>query len=141
MEIGRSPVFLYEDHEGQPTPELYPTFRRINLADGKSVMILQFKSIFFSIKTFKCTLIVCCLSFRPTRWHRIAYSVEGQAVTLYLDCVKHETLELLRGLDPRVSTEGVTVFGTRLLDEGVFEVGLLLLCVKGCVAGKKHIAY
>lgn len=48
---------------------------------------------------------------------------------MYLDCVKHETLELLRGLDPHVSTEGVTVFGTRLLDEGVFEVGLLLLCV------------
>lgn len=55
--------------------------------------------------------------------------MEGQAVTLYLDCVKHETLELLRGLDPHVSTEGVTVFGTRLLDEGVFEVGLIILCV------------
>lgn len=35
VEIGRSPVFLYEDHEGQPPPELYPTFRKINLADGK----------------------------------------------------------------------------------------------------------
>lgn len=57
-------------------------------------------------------------------------------MTLYLDCVKHETLELLRGLDPHVSTEGVTVFGTRLLDEGVFEVELLLLCVsdEGSVA-------
>ncbi len=37
LEVGRSPVFLYEDHEGQPPPELYPTFRRINLADGKWV--------------------------------------------------------------------------------------------------------
>lgn len=37
LEVGRSPVFLYEDHEGQPTPELYPTFRKINLADGKWV--------------------------------------------------------------------------------------------------------
>lgn len=37
VEIGRSPVFLYEDHEGQPSPELYPTFRKINLADGKCV--------------------------------------------------------------------------------------------------------
>uniref|UniRef100_A0A3Q3LRT1 Thrombospondin-like N-terminal domain-containing protein n=1 Tax=Labrus bergylta TaxID=56723 RepID=A0A3Q3LRT1_9LABR len=89
VEIGRSPVFLYEDHEGQPPPELYPTFRKINLADGK--------------------------------WHRVAYSVEGQSVTLYLDCVKLDTLELLRGFDPHVSIEGVTVFGTRLLDEGVFE--------------------
>uniref|UniRef100_A0A3Q3FG64 Thrombospondin-like N-terminal domain-containing protein n=1 Tax=Kryptolebias marmoratus TaxID=37003 RepID=A0A3Q3FG64_KRYMA len=89
LELARSPVFLYEDHEGQPTPELYPTFRKINLADGK--------------------------------WHRVAYSVEGQAVTLYLDCEKVDTLDLLRGHEPRVSTDGVTVFGTRLLDEGVFE--------------------
>uniref|UniRef100_A0A3B3XQI7 Thrombospondin-like N-terminal domain-containing protein n=1 Tax=Poecilia mexicana TaxID=48701 RepID=A0A3B3XQI7_9TELE len=92
LELARSPVFLYEDHEGQPTPELYPTFRKINLADGK--------------------------------WHRIAYSVEGQSVTLYLDCEKVETLDLLRGPDPHVSTDGVTVFGTRLLDEEVFEVDL-----------------
>lgn len=55
--------------------------------------------------------------------------MEGQSVTLYLDCVQHETLDLLRGLDPHVSTEGVTVFGTRLLDEGVFEVRLLSLSV------------
>uniref|UniRef100_A0A8C9WZ00 Collagen, type V, alpha 3b n=1 Tax=Sander lucioperca TaxID=283035 RepID=A0A8C9WZ00_SANLU len=89
VEVGRSPVFLYENHEGQPPPELYPTFRKINLADGK--------------------------------WHRVAYSVEGQSVTLYLDCVKLDTLDLLRGQDPHVSTEGVTVFGTRLLDEDVFE--------------------
>lgn len=37
IEIGRSPVFLYEDHEGQPPPDLYPTFRKVNLADGKWV--------------------------------------------------------------------------------------------------------
>uniref|UniRef100_A0A3P8SWG0 Thrombospondin-like N-terminal domain-containing protein n=1 Tax=Amphiprion percula TaxID=161767 RepID=A0A3P8SWG0_AMPPE len=89
VEIGRSPVFLYEDHEGHPSPELYPTFRKINLADGK--------------------------------WHRVAYSVEGQSVTLYLDCEKVDTLDLLRGHDPQVSIQGVTVFGTRLLDEDVFE--------------------
>lgn len=33
-----------------------------------------------------------------------------------------ETLDLLRGDNAVVSTEGVTVFGTRLLDEEVFEV-------------------
>lgn len=54
----------------------------------------------------------------------MAYSVEGQSVTLYLDCVRLDTLDLLRGHDPHVSTEGVTVFGTRLLDEDVFEVGI-----------------
>uniref|UniRef100_A0A8C7U6T5 Thrombospondin-like N-terminal domain-containing protein n=1 Tax=Oncorhynchus mykiss TaxID=8022 RepID=A0A8C7U6T5_ONCMY len=90
LEVGRSPVFLYEDHQGQPSPELYPIFKKINLADGK--------------------------------WHRIAYSVEGKSVTLYLDCEKVQTLELLRGDNPLVSTEGVIVFGTRLLDEEVFEL-------------------
>ncbi|KAG5832804.1 hypothetical protein ANANG_G00295030 [Anguilla anguilla] len=89
LEVGRSPVLLYEDHQGHPSPDLYPTFKKINLADGK--------------------------------WHRIAYSVVGKSVTLYLDCENVQTLDLLRGDDPVVSTEGVTVFGTRLLDEEVFE--------------------
>uniref|UniRef100_A0A8C1QR13 Fibrillar collagen NC1 domain-containing protein n=1 Tax=Cyprinus carpio TaxID=7962 RepID=A0A8C1QR13_CYPCA len=89
LEMGRSPVFLYEDHKGQPAPGLYPIFKKINLADGK--------------------------------WHRIAYSVEGKSVTLYLDCKKEQTLELMRGDSPVVSTDGVLVFGTRLLDEEVFE--------------------
>lgn len=53
----------------------------------------------------------------------MAYSVEGESVTLYLDCAKLDTIELLRGPDPQVSIEGVTVFGTRLLDDYVFEVG------------------
>jgi len=35
LEMGRSPVFLYEDHKGQPAPDLYPIFKKINLADGK----------------------------------------------------------------------------------------------------------
>lgn len=56
------------------------------------------------------------------RWHRLAYSVEGQKVTLFLDCQEVATLDLPRGENPKVSTDGVTVFGTRLLDEEVFEV-------------------
>ncbi|XP_064170278.1 collagen alpha-1(V) chain-like isoform X2 [Anguilla rostrata] len=35
LEVGRSPVLLYEDHQGHPSPDLYPTFKKINLADGK----------------------------------------------------------------------------------------------------------
>lgn len=35
VEVGRAPVFLYEDQHGKPTPEEYPLFRSINLADGK----------------------------------------------------------------------------------------------------------
>lgn len=65
-------------------------------------------------------------SLLTARWHRVAYSVEGQSVTLYLDCAKLDTLDLLRGYDPQVSIEGVTVFGTRLLDDDVFEVGILM---------------
>lgn len=37
IELGRSPVFLYEDQHGKPAPEDYPLFKGINLADGKSV--------------------------------------------------------------------------------------------------------
>ncbi|MGH0149364.1 UNVERIFIED_CONTAM: hypothetical protein FKN15_051754 [Acipenser sinensis] len=90
LEIGRSPVFLYEDQDGKPPPEDYPIFKKTNLADGK--------------------------------WHRVALSVEGQTVTMYLDCKKYQTHDLLRGDSPVISTDGVTVFGTRLLDEEVFEL-------------------
>lgn len=38
VEVGRSPVFLYEDHTGKPAPEDYPLFRTLNLADGKYVL-------------------------------------------------------------------------------------------------------
>lgn len=37
LELGRSPVFLYEDQSRKPTPENYPLFKGVNLADGKSV--------------------------------------------------------------------------------------------------------
>lgn len=35
VEVGRGPLFLYEDQHGSPPPEEYPLFRSINLADGK----------------------------------------------------------------------------------------------------------
>lgn len=38
IEVGQSPVFLYEDHQGQPTPDMYPVFKNVNLADGKWVV-------------------------------------------------------------------------------------------------------
>lgn len=44
-------------------------------------------------------------------------------MTLYLDCQKIESRRLQRGDDAVVSTDGVTMFGTRLLDKAVFEVG------------------
>lgn len=41
MEVGRSPVFLYEDQNGKPAPEDYPLFKTFNLADGKYVKSLK----------------------------------------------------------------------------------------------------
>uniref|UniRef100_A0A3B4BK60 Thrombospondin-like N-terminal domain-containing protein n=1 Tax=Periophthalmus magnuspinnatus TaxID=409849 RepID=A0A3B4BK60_9GOBI len=35
VEVGRAPVFLYEDQNGRPSPEDYPLFNTLNLADGK----------------------------------------------------------------------------------------------------------
>ncbi|CAG5895738.1 unnamed protein product [Menidia menidia] len=89
VEVGRSPVFLYEDQTGKPAPEDYPLFRSLNLADGK--------------------------------WHRVAISVEKTMVTFIVDCKKKITKPLLRGDFASISTSGITVFGTRLLDEEVFQ--------------------
>ncbi|TKC51760.1 hypothetical protein EI555_013335, partial [Monodon monoceros] len=90
LEMGRSPVFLYEDHTGKPGPEDYPLFRGINLSDGK--------------------------------WHRIALSIHGKNVTLILDCKKKMTTSLDRSNHPVIDVNGIIVFGTRILDEEVFEV-------------------
>uniref|UniRef100_A0A669D237 Collagen, type XI, alpha 2 n=1 Tax=Oreochromis niloticus TaxID=8128 RepID=A0A669D237_ORENI len=90
IELGRSPVFLYEDQSGKPAPEDYPLFKGVNLADGK--------------------------------WHRIAFSVSKKNVTLLLDCKKKMTRPLPRGNKAVVDTNGITVFGARLLDEEVFQV-------------------
>ncbi|CAF94195.1 unnamed protein product, partial [Tetraodon nigroviridis] len=89
VELGRSPVFLYEDQSGKPAPEDYPLFRGVNLADGK--------------------------------WHRIALSVSKKNVTLLLDCKKKMTRALPRSNNAEVDTNGITVFGARLLDEEVFQ--------------------
>lgn len=45
LELGRSPVFLYEDQGGQPSPDLYPVFKKVNLADGKWVNHLKNKDV------------------------------------------------------------------------------------------------
>uniref|UniRef100_A0A4W5K6I7 Thrombospondin-like N-terminal domain-containing protein n=1 Tax=Hucho hucho TaxID=62062 RepID=A0A4W5K6I7_9TELE len=93
VEVGRSPVFLYEDHMGKPSPEDYPLFRGLNLADGK--------------------------------WHRVAISVHKQSITIILDCKKKTSQKLSRSPHPIIDTKGIVVFGTRILDEEVFEVDLL----------------
>ncbi|KAJ8357144.1 hypothetical protein SKAU_G00199380, partial [Synaphobranchus kaupii] len=89
VEVGRSPVFLYEDQHGKPAPEDYPLFRTVNLADGK--------------------------------WHRVAISVHKKTVTMIVDCKKKVSKPLPRSDHAAINTNGITVFGTRILDDEVFE--------------------
>lgn len=66
LEVGRSPVFLYEDHTGKPSPEDYPLFRGVNLADGKYVhslldvshynIYVYIQHLFLSCKNSECML-------------------------------------------------------------------------------------
>lgn len=56
------------------------------------------------------------------RWHRVAISVEKKSVTIIVDCKKKVTRPLGRSNQAVINTEGITVFGTRILDEEVFEV-------------------
>ncbi|KAI4896276.1 hypothetical protein NFI96_020229 [Prochilodus magdalenae] len=93
VEVGRSPVFLYEDQTGKPAPEDYPLFRTLNLADGK--------------------------------WHRVAISVEKKTVTIIVDCKKKITKPLDRSDQAALDTNGITVFGSRILDEEVYETASL----------------
>ncbi|XDV27105.1 hypothetical protein PO909_030691, partial [Leuciscus waleckii] len=95
VEVGRSPIFLYEDQHGKPTPEDYPLFRAINLADGK--------------------------------WHRVAISIEKKTVTMIVDCKKKISKPLSRSDHSIINTDGITVFGTRILDEEVFEASKAVL--------------
>lgn len=57
-----------------------------------------------------------------SRWHRVALSVSKKNVTLLLDCKKKMTRPLPRSNNAEVDTNGITVFGARLLDEEVFQV-------------------
>lgn len=65
--------------------------------------------------TSRFRLVLC-------RWHRIALSVHKKNVTLILDCKKKATKFLDRSDHPLIDTDGIIVFGTRILDEDVFEV-------------------
>lgn len=58
------------------------------------------------------------------RWHRVAFSVHKKNVTLILDCKKKVTKFLDRSDHPIIDVNGIIVFGTRILDEEVFEVSV-----------------
>ncbi|XP_061436068.1 collagen alpha-2(XI) chain-like [Lethenteron reissneri] len=54
-------------------------------------------------------------------WHRVAVSVRGTKVTLLVDCRERWAGELGRSGDARIDTRGVTIVGTRILDDEHFE--------------------
>lgn len=56
------------------------------------------------------------------RWHRIALSVEKNTVTMIVDCKKKISKALPRSDHAIISTDGIAVFGTRILDDNVYEV-------------------
>jgi len=61
------------------------------------------------------------LYFLPNRWHRVAISIEKKAVTMIVDCKKKISKPLSRSDHSIINTDGIAVFGTRILDEEVFE--------------------
>lgn len=87
-----------------------------------------------------CNPVSVSINFTSfSRWHRVAISVHKQTITLILDCKKKTTQKLLRSPNPIIDTKGIIVFGTRILDEEVFEVGsvlyflgLFVWCVSVC---------
>ncbi|MEJ1278044.1 collagen type XI alpha 1 [Cricetulus griseus] len=99
VEVGRSPVFLFEDHNGKPSPEDYPLFSTVNIADGK--------------------------------WHRVAISVEKKTVTMIVDCKKKITKPLDRSERSIVDTNGIMVFGTRILETDVFQGDIQQFLITG----------
>ncbi|CAM4594074.1 unnamed protein product [Leuciscus chuanchicus] len=58
-------------------------------------------------------------------WHRVAISIEKKTVTMIVDCKKKISKPLSRSDHSIINTDGITVFGTRILDEEVFEAKLL----------------
>uniref|UniRef100_H3DNQ0 Thrombospondin-like N-terminal domain-containing protein n=1 Tax=Tetraodon nigroviridis TaxID=99883 RepID=H3DNQ0_TETNG len=54
VEVGRSPVFLYEDQNGKPAPEDYPLFKAFSLADGK------WHRVAISVEKNTVTIILDC---------------------------------------------------------------------------------
>lgn len=52
----------------------------------------------------------------------MAISVEKKTVTIIVDCKTRIIKPLLRSDHGAISTDGITVFGTRLLDVEVFQV-------------------
>lgn len=69
-------------------------------------------------------LLIFSLCVSLIRWHRVAISVEKKVATIIVDCKNKVTKNLPRSDHASVSTNGITVFGTRILDQEGFQVRL-----------------
>jgi hypothetical protein len=58
----------------------------------------------------------------PRRWHRLGFSIKGDAATLILDCKKQITKELVRQATSKISTTGIILIGQQLLDDILYTV-------------------
>jgi len=56
------------------------------------------------------------------RWHRLGFSIKGDAATLILDCEKQITKELVRQTTSKISTTGIILIGQQLLDDLLYTV-------------------
>uniref|UniRef100_A0A3Q2SSV2 Collagen, type XI, alpha 1b n=1 Tax=Fundulus heteroclitus TaxID=8078 RepID=A0A3Q2SSV2_FUNHE len=65
------------------------------------------------------------------KWHRVGISVEKKSVTIIVDCKKTVTKPLKRSDQAVINTEGITVFGTRILEDEVFEGDIQQLLIVG----------
>lgn len=64
------------------------------------------------------------------RWHRVGISIEKNTVTMIVDCKKKITKPLNRNDHAIINTNGISVFGTRILDENVFEASRSFFYIK-----------
>ncbi|KAH9360834.1 hypothetical protein HPB48_009372 [Haemaphysalis longicornis] len=69
------------------------------------------------------SVVVFADNLNDGKWHRVALSVKGNAVTLVKDCVVQETEEMARSDDALVDTSGLTLVGHSLNGGGgLFQV-------------------
>lgn len=54
------------------------------------------------------------------KWHRLAFSVKGDSVTLIVDCNEHYTTTLQREANSKLATDGLILIGVQLMEEASF---------------------
>uniref|UniRef100_A0AAY4B0I1 Fibrillar collagen NC1 domain-containing protein n=1 Tax=Denticeps clupeoides TaxID=299321 RepID=A0AAY4B0I1_9TELE len=77
VEVGNSPVFLYQEQHGRPASRHYPAFQSVNLADGK------WHRVAIIVEKKRVTMIVDCettITQPLRRSNRAAISTDGIAV-------------------------------------------------------------